>query len=334
MKYTFLFLLFNCLITHAQLSDFKHIDFTRADNLAKLNQGASLSNLPVLTHKLTAQLPSDVEKLRAIYTWVCLNIKGDPNQHNLVTKKRKQFGNDSLAYFRWNNEFKTIAFKKLLNKKETMCTGYAYLIKEMCFLANIKSEIINGYARTADSNVKKLDDVNHSWNAVKLNNKWYLCDATWSSGYMISGVIFVKDYNDGYFLAEPELFAKSHYPFEKKWLLNDCLIHSDFVAGPLVYEETFKHHVIPISPEKMQIEIPKSTIINFSFKSEENIGFDQVDLVKLVRKNEKELKIYDMKTENGIIKFKCLFKHRGLQDVHLRINDDIVATYTVNVTKT
>ena len=73
-----------------------------------------------------------------------------------------------------------------------MCTGYAYLIKEMCFIADLDCEIIDGYARAFDANVNGLESLNHSWNAVKLNNKWYLCDATWSSGYMVNNSLFVK----------------------------------------------------------------------------------------------------------------------------------------------
>ncbi|WP_439150877.1 transglutaminase domain-containing protein [Winogradskyella sp.] len=217
MKYLFIwaFIIFSKL-TLAQISDFKHIDFTKVDNIVKLHEGNELNNLPLLAHKLTSKLPTGVEKFRAIYLWVCLNINGDAYQHNKVSRKRKKFKNDSLGYIAWNEDFKKIAFKKLLKYKTIMCTGYAYLIKELCFIADIECEIIDGYARSFETNVEALKSINHSWNAVKLNNKWYLCDATWSSGYMINGSIFVKDYNNGYFLTDPILFAKNHYPLRQK----------------------------------------------------------------------------------------------------------------------
>ena len=41
-----LFFFFIVKLTIAQVSDFKSIDFTRADNIAKLNANASLENLP------------------------------------------------------------------------------------------------------------------------------------------------------------------------------------------------------------------------------------------------------------------------------------------------
>ena len=61
--------LFHINISIAQISDFSHVDFSQADNIAKLNEGENLSNLAALTYKLTHKLSTDVEKFRAIYTW-------------------------------------------------------------------------------------------------------------------------------------------------------------------------------------------------------------------------------------------------------------------------
>ncbi len=146
-----------------------------------------------------------------------------------------------------------------------MCTGYAYLIKELCFLANIECKIINGYGRSTTTNVDTLQLVNHSWNAVKLNDKWYLCDATWSSGYFINDV-FIKDYNLGYFLTEPILFAKNHYPINKKWLLDSTLIASDYQASPMVYGKTFSHQIIPYYPVKSEYHHKRNDVIILRLK--------------------------------------------------------------------
>lgn len=317
----------------AQVSDFKNIDFTIADNTAMLHEGKSLENLPLLAHHLTHKLNTDVEKFRAIYTWVCKNIKGDANQDSKVTKQRKKLKDDSLAYLKWNNTYKKVAFKKLLKKKRTMCTGYAYLIKELCFLANIECKIINGYGRSTEANISKLELVNHSWNAVKLNNKWYLCDATWSSGYMINYTLFVQDYNDGYFLTDPVLFAQNHYPSQKKWLLDSTLINSQFVASPLVYGETFKHKMIPVSPEKMQVDYKTNEEITFRIKTLKAINTDKIALIEYSGMLEKAFEIYNIKNENGVVTFTYNFKRKGNYDVHLKMEDDIVATYTISVSK-
>ena len=83
-----LFCFLICSILTAQISDFDSINFTRADNIAKRNSNLDLKNLPLLAHKLTFDLPSDAEKFRAIYTWVCTNIKGDLTQDSKVSKNR------------------------------------------------------------------------------------------------------------------------------------------------------------------------------------------------------------------------------------------------------
>ncbi len=330
MKLFFFFLMLSSTICNGQISDFKAIDFTRADDIAKLHKGTSLSNLPLLAQKLTQKLPTKVEQFRAIYTWVCTNVTGDINQTTKISRKRKKLKNDSLSYIKWNTNYKKIAFKKLVKHKKTMCTGYAYLIKELCYLADIECEIIDGYGRTVISNIESLELLNHSWNAVKLNNKWYLCDATWSSGYAIDGV-FVKDYNDGYFLTEPLLFAKNHYPLYKKWLLDNTLIHTKFRATPLVYGEAFKHKIIPMLPEEMNVSIQKNTEIDFSFTSLIDNATAKISLVCFSGTHEKILPITDLKKEGRLIKFKHKFKHKGFYDVHLKMNKDIVATYTIKV---
>ncbi len=325
-----LLLVFN--IVHAQISNFKTIDFTKADNIAKLNKGESLKNLPLLCYKLTFKLETKVEKLRAIYTWVSTNVKGDYNMHREVARKRKELKKDSLALNKWNRIYKKTVFKKLMNRKKTMCTGYAYLIKEMANIVDIECKIIDGYGRTVTSNIDTLETLNHSWNAVKLNNKWYVCDATWSSGYMDENGAFITDYNTGYFLTDPELFSKNHYPLDKKWLLKSAQTNATFVNAPIVYGEIFKHKITTLLPKKMKIDATKKEVINFELKSLKNISLKKVSLVYFFGNNENKLKIYDIKNEYEVIRFRYKFKWKGHYDVHLKVDDDIIATYLVNVT--
>ena len=204
----------------AQISDFKNISFENADKIAYLYKGTDLKNLPELAYNLTNDLSTDVEKFRAIYTWVSTNIEPDYNSVRKNSIKRTKFQNDSLKLCDWNKTFSVAVFKKLREEKKTVCTGYAYLVKKLANLADINCEIIDGYGRMENAIEKELQIPNHSWNAVQLNNKWYLCDATWSSGtYDLNNYTFEFNYNDGYFLANPELFAKNHFPINNSWFL-------------------------------------------------------------------------------------------------------------------
>ena len=333
MHYCLLLFIFAINGLLAQVSDFADVNFTRADNIAQIHQGASLDNLPLLAYQLTSTLSTDVEKFRAIYKWVCQNIKGDSRQFSKVEKQRKKLKHDSVSFMKWNREYKKIAFKKLLQHKTTMCTGYAYLIKELCFLANIRCQIIDGYARSVATNTKKIEYPNHSWNAVFLGNKWYLCDPTWSSGYLNQDNLFVRDYNDGYFLTAPDLFAKNHYPLQTEWLLDQEKSTSDFVSAPLIYDETIEKGIQPVYPQLMDITVQKNEEVNFSLSSTNKVSEKDVQLVYYSGYKERILGIYDRQQKDNIISFKHAFKAKGTYDTHIKIDGEIIATYTIVVTK-
>lgn len=317
----------------AQISDFKHINFTKANNIAKLHEGATLDNLPLLSYKLTHKLSTDVEKFRAIYSWVCQNIKGDNVQHNRVAIAQQKHKDNPKGYLQWNETYKATAFSKLLKSKKTMCTGYAYLIRELCLLANIECKIINGYSRSVDANIAALDIVNHSWNAVKLNNKWYLCDATWSSGYIDAYNSFITEYNDGYFLTEPTFFAKTHFPTDKDWLFTDKVTMQSFTKAPLIYGEAYKHNIQPTNSQTMHMTINKGDTITFSFVSPHHSFNKAISMVRFVGQKEKTYRIDNFRNNNGQISFTYQFKHKGKFDTHIKVNDDIIATYTIKVKK-
>ena len=89
MRLVFLLLLFDHAIGLGQFVNLNESDFSKADSIAFSHKGHSLRNLPVLTHQLTKDLTTDVEKFRAIFTWVCTNIEND-YQSYLKTRKKKE----------------------------------------------------------------------------------------------------------------------------------------------------------------------------------------------------------------------------------------------------
>jgi transglutaminase/protease-like cytokinesis protein 3 len=204
----------------AQTGDFNKVDFDAVDKIALSLKGEGLNNLPLLAHNLTNKFETDVERFRAIYVWVSQNIQNDYYLMLKNDRKRRKFKNDSLLLNNWNDTFKREVFQILLKDKRTLCTGYTYLIKELASLAGLECEIVDGYGKTGKTALKNMTTPNHSWNAVKLNNKWYLADATWSSGFIDGDTyLFEFNYNDAYFLMEPQQFAEEHRPIEKKWAL-------------------------------------------------------------------------------------------------------------------
>jgi transglutaminase/protease-like cytokinesis protein 3 len=202
----------------AQQQDFAHIDFTRAEAIARQYRGEDLTNLPVLSHKLTAFLETDVEQFRAIYYWVTHTIAGNNRLQTKNERKSRKLRDSPLELKAWQKAFAQEVIQKLREDKTTVCTGYAYLLQKMATYAGIECVLINGYGLI--NSKKQTQNPNHSWNAIKLGNKWYLCDATWAAGYTdVLYDLFEFDYDDRYFLMEPTEFAKTHTPVNESWLL-------------------------------------------------------------------------------------------------------------------
>lgn len=326
-----------CLISfqnQAQRSDFSSVDFRKADSIARSQAGADLHNIPRLAHDLTYALDSEVEQFRAIYMWVCTNIKNDYRMYQRNHSKRMKYMNDSLKLASWNSRFQKILFKSLLRDRRSICSGYAFLIKELCDQANLQCRIIDGFARTSTTNIDKLIVPNHQWNAVRLNGKWYLCDATWASGITNpKSYQFEFDYNDGFFLASPQLFAINHFPKDMEWFLLDTEIPSfeTFLNNPVLYGKAYSYLSQHISPIQLENTIEKKTPIHFKY---ELLQPESVHSVQFEIDNGHSIKRVDPKvvTQNqGQLILEHQFNYNGYYDVHLFLNQDRIATYVFEV---
>jgi transglutaminase/protease-like cytokinesis protein 3 len=201
-----------CNSSFAQRSDFSLVNFYSADSIANLYANHALTDARRLVIKLTRALPNDVEKFRAIYKWVCNNIEYDYSLYLESKRNRERLNPQEFA--RWNKNFNKRLFQTLVERRRTVCTGYAFLLKELSAYAGIRCVVVDGYGRI--STRSKIP--NHSWNAVQLNDKWYLCDPTWASGVVdMRNLKYEKDYKDMYFLADPLDFARTHEPLDKAW---------------------------------------------------------------------------------------------------------------------
>lgn len=336
MKYLIVFVLVFQSIMYGQQEDFHPIDFKEADSIAHQLQGASLKNLPLLTYRLTKNLSTDVEKFRAIYIWICNNIENDYTSYLRTKNKRKKIKKDENLFLAWNKSYTPKMFRRMVSDKKTACTGYAYLVKEMANLTGLNCEIVNGFGRVLNANLTENSVPNHSWNAVQLNTKWYLCDATWSAGtFIINEDIpeFKKDYVDGYFLTPPEHFVKNHYPVDKKWLLSEEHIDfKTFLTAPLLYKDAFQLGVFPKEPKQMHVSVIRDN--PFELKMIGPPGLDtQMVHFKVTHGNTTEnISPAFEKTKDGYI-LKHIFRKKGNYDLHLSIGEKPIATYVIKVTK-
>ncbi|NQY06928.1 MAG: hypothetical protein HRT68_12260 [Flavobacteriaceae bacterium] len=320
--------------SHAQRSDFNHIDFQKADSIALEYKNEKLDNLAQLSHKLTNNLETDVEKFRAIYLWVSTNIENDFRLYYKNKRKRKKYLNDTAKLQVWNQEFRNTIFKTLLKDKKTICTGYAYLVRELSKLANIECEIVQGYGRTGTTTKEDLALPNHSWNVVKLNGKWYLSDATWASGIQNPETFkFVFQYNDGFFLANPKMFSVNHYPVEKKWFLFDenQPTFDDFLNNPIVYRQAFNNIAELLTPQQMHSTIQKHEKINFQYQLQHSVKKEDIIFLVDNGTEQKKHQPFSISIKDQFLSLSYQFSGIGFYDVHLYIQEQLIATYTVKV---
>jgi hypothetical protein len=119
----------------------------------------------VLIENITKDKHTDEEKFKAIFKWVTENIDYDYD-----------------LYFS-TGIVKRHDVKRLLRSGKAICIDYAFLMDTLCYMAGITNATIYGYAKDELFDVTdSLYIDNHAWNAVKLNNLWYVYDVTWSTG--------------------------------------------------------------------------------------------------------------------------------------------------------
>ena len=178
------------------------MDFKAIDKHALKTPKSIEKDLPKLVAYLSEKADNDFEKVRSFYIWVVNNIDYD----NAAVKPGAKRINHS------NQE--------VLNRKKAVCQGYSNLFQEMCVNAKITCKVVAGYPKTPRNTKPDLNTVNHTWNAVLLNGKWYLLDATWGAGN-------AKAQLEDYFLTAPEIFIIDHLPNDPMWQLLDCPIDTE-----------------------------------------------------------------------------------------------------------
>ena len=97
---------------------------------------------------------------------------------------------------------------------------FFHLFYQSCCALDCKE--IHGFAKGYSYQIGdsfKGAKTNHSWTVIKIQGQWWLFDFTWGAGYVGSDRNFVWDYNEHYFMTDPEVFILDHYPKEDEWQL-------------------------------------------------------------------------------------------------------------------
>ncbi|KAK5993379.1 cytokinesis protein 3 [Cladobotryum mycophilum] len=102
---------------------------------------------------------SDVQRLRAIFTWVAEKVC-------------------------WEEDFEgNIDTERVIHAKRACAEEYAVLVMEMCSAVGLHCEIVRGYLKAPGDmpDLNMMPRSNHWWNAVVVDNEWRIIDACLAS---------------------------------------------------------------------------------------------------------------------------------------------------------
>ena len=220
-------LLFSMLLVSQFSIGQKGNEYLVIDNkMAKIPDSLTTSTSGIANY-INENFKSETEKIRAVFYWTASNISYDvPNMYepNFLDSPEVKIANT-------------------LKSRKGVCIHYAEVFNDIANKVNVKTYIISGYTKQDG----QIATIGHAWCASKINEKWFLFDPTWGSGF-IEGKKFTKKLNNSFFKVEPSKMIASHMPFDYLWqFLNSPLTNQEFISG------------------KMDTKKPK---INFNFETE------------------------------------------------------------------
>jgi len=224
-----------CLSSGAAFSQPGRSQFADIDRYVSSVSSTSLDSLALL---LTLPYSKEIEKARSIYSWIIRNV-----QYNTGRWRGRTFVAEPLDTAWLYRSGEEIAANRVLQRRFSVCEGYAKLFKVLCDRAGLQAVIITGYGRV-NAGRPGLFKSNHCWNAVRIDSSWYLLDATWGSGYINFRDEFVQREDDRYFLADPLQFADDHHPEDLHWTLINNDHHFPFYTpAPFRYKAFDKYRL-------------------------------------------------------------------------------------------
>jgi len=268
------FLFFILTLNSFSQVDFDVTDFRKSDSIAT-RDGIydSITNVCILSNKLTASLETDIEKTRSIYRWIAKNINYTQGASPLTSR--------------------------VIKTRKASCVGYSNLFKEMCECIGIECRVVEGWVRNNPNDIgKKVKYPDHAWNIAKIEGKDYFFDAGFSSSIFDLRTNDQKSkFQDVYFAIDPGLFIYSHYPQKKEdQLLRKKINHKTFFNNPIVFTEFFVLKGIAFNPQKGSIKCAANNPIKFEFFFKKQIEIAQI---KAFIQNEQEVPIRCTAEENG-----------------------------------
>jgi len=314
---------------YSQAIDPVTADYSAIDAHA-LKLGGNYRDIDKLAIDLTDGLTEDYEKARAIFAWIAANIDYDVKAfHKGSAPIRFTYSTEEELQRLLAEENERIV-REVLKNRRGVCDGYSRLFLTLCEKSGIEAEAIDGFGRnTLEVRGESVLDIsNHTWNAVKLNDRWYLLDPTWASGYTDPGVTkFTRKFRQGFYLTHPGKFIFDHYPEDPKWqLLEKTVSWNEFVSFPLVKGGFLEYNISDFKPVEGTIRVKSGKSIAFEFTSDRSI-----DEILVHQSNERYSDKASFEKRGNTYLFHHTMEGRGNLVLTIFINGESTLLYRVEV---
>lgn len=315
-KILYTLLLFIGLSAYAQ-------DFTKVD--ATVKAYPKFNDIDKLAAQINADFKTDTDKARAIFTYIATTVKYDyaaygVNQRPVAYSYRTE--EEKIAK---QKQFKEDLAVKTLKSKKAVCQGYSTLYNLLADKTGLESVIITGTSKSHPVHIGKGPGASdHAWNAVKIDGKWKLLDATWAAG-VVTGAKpeFSFKFNDGYFFAEPDVFFLNHFPDDTKWLLTNKTA-DDFANLPLYYGNYLMGKYNFVTPVIGSFTNKAGAIIQFKITN-----LQPGDKVHYVFSKDKTFNEVSPKDGSTVAEFNVPLKASSVGTLTIYINHKSVAAYRI-----
>ena len=247
----------------------KDIDHSKIDKILK--KAPKRKKKKIKLEKLITNLRKHIKKLSLIerawliYKWITENIEYDLE------------GLNAYSY--------DISEEATIKRGKSNSSGYAKLYKKLSDNLELTTERIEGFSKgynfNFDETIENIEESEkHDWNAVQIENEWFLIDTTWGSGY-IKDEKFIKQYNPYYFFTPPQEFVRGHLPFESKWQLlpkSKRVCHQNFMAFAPLKKDFYIFGFNAIEPDFTFFNAKEKGKITLYFEKNKEINRDNINI--------------------------------------------------------
>lgn len=293
-------------------------DFTAIDEYIKGLGSMEGMSTATIDNVVINHFDDKVDKLRAIYTWIALNIAYD------------------VKAARTNSTMKNTPADVLVTRK-AVGIGFASLFQDMCSSAGIRCLTVDGFVKYNTTQIgEKGTEINHSWAVVQLGQSpdtWYYVDPAFGSGHLEADMkSFTKSFSGAYFFTDKATFNLQHFPNNEAWKLGPGPRgKGEFYSLPLVRTAAVEYGIKKLVPDDGILKVKLNKPVYFSYVISNDK--EPITSVALGMGEKKKYKVKDVEftQSSGMLSFSYKFAEDGNFPVMVLVNGKEFVVYAVEV---